>query len=353
MKIDILTLFKNSFTPLFESIIGRAVKNNILKIDITDIREFSKDKHKKCDDTPFGGGEGMLMTPQPLFDAINSVRTENSYIVYMSPKGKVFNQQKAKELSNKKHLVFICGHYEGVDQRVIDTFVDEEISIGDYVLTGGELPAMVVVDAVSRFVPDVLGNESSAYNESFKNNLLEFPQYTKPAEFKGQKVPEILLSGNHKQIEKWRVKESFKTTSKVRPDLLTKLINKSTAFKLAKSDAGAIACLIYALNQSEKGKTENGDFFENNIEISNLKKEIVKNFSAFVYFGLKVCDELVGVLKFVKAEHKIDSVFVDESFLNLGVENKLIEEFSVFCDSNNVWHKQSFINLCNLRTQNG
>ncbi len=220
MKIDILTLFPNSFAPLKESIIGRAVQKNAIEINITDIREFSKDKHKRCDDYTFGGGEGMLMTPQPLFDSIESVLQENSYVIYLSPKGTVFSQKVATRLAEKEHLVFICGHYEGIDQRVIDTFVDEEISIGDYVLTGGELPSMVVVDAVCRLLPDVLGNANSALNETFSDNLLEFPQYTRPADFRGMKVPEVLLNGNHAEIAKWRKQQSINLTQQKRPDLL-------------------------------------------------------------------------------------------------------------------------------------
>ena len=222
MRIDILTLFPNSFVPLKESIIGRAQQNEKININVIDIREFSLDKHKKCDDYTFGGGEGLLMTPQPLFDCIESVLDDDAHVVYLSPKGNVFDQSMAKQLSTYEHLIFICGHYEGIDQRVIDTFVDEEISIGDYVLTGGELPAMVVVDAVARLLPDVLGNENSAENETFSNNLLEYPQYTRPSDFRGQKVPEVLLSGNHQQIAKWRKEQSEKLTKQRRPDLMDK-----------------------------------------------------------------------------------------------------------------------------------
>ena len=220
MKIDILTLFPASFTPLNESILGRAQQNNKIDINVVDIREFSKDKHKKCDDYTFGGGEGLLMTPQPLFDCIESVLTKDSHVIYLSPKGRTLNQKIVRELSRYDHLILICGHYEGIDQRVIDTFVDEEISIGDYILTGGELPAMVLVDAVARLLPDVLGNENSAQNETFSDNLLEFPQYTRPSEFRGQKVPEVLLSGNHQEVEKWRQQQSEALTRTRRPDLL-------------------------------------------------------------------------------------------------------------------------------------
>lgn len=220
MKIDILTLFPNSFAPLNESIVGRAKDNGKIEISITDIRTFSKDKHKKCDDTPYGGGEGMVMTVQPLWDAVSSVKKRNSHIIYLTPKGETLTQQKVEVLKGKKHLVLICGHYEGIDQRIIDHFVDEEISIGDYVLTGGELPAMVLVDAVARLLPNVLHNEESFKNETFANSLLEYPQYSKPAEFKGMKVPDVLLSGNHQEIDKWRKEQSEKLTAERRPDLL-------------------------------------------------------------------------------------------------------------------------------------
>lgn len=220
MKIDILTLFPNSFAPLKESILKRATDRGAIEINIIDIREFSLDKHHKCDDYTFGGGEGLLMTPQPLFDCIDSVLDDNAYVIYVSPKGDKFTESLAKELSNREHLVIICGHYEGIDQRVIDTYVDQEISIGDYILTGGELASMVITDAVCRLLPDVLGNESSAQNESFCNGLLEYPQYTRPAEFRGIKVPEILLSGNHQEIAKWRKQQSEILTKSKRPDLL-------------------------------------------------------------------------------------------------------------------------------------
>lgn len=220
MKIDILTLFPDMFAPLEQSIIGRARDANLIDINILDIREFSTDKHKKCDDYTFGGGEGLLMTPQPLFDCIESVLSDDSYVIYLSPRGTPLKQSVVQTLSNHTHLILICGHYEGIDQRVIDTFVDEEISIGDYVLTGGELPAMVLVDAVARLIPNVLGNDESAKNESFSNGYLEFPQYTRPQEFRGLKVPEVLLSGHHKNIEEWRKSESEKITKVRRPDLL-------------------------------------------------------------------------------------------------------------------------------------
>lgn len=222
MKIDILTLFPNSFAPIRESILERATKSGAIEINVIDIREFSTNKHKKCDDYTFGGGEGLLMTPQPLFDCIESVLDDDSWVIYMSPKGERFTQSQAEILAEKKHLILICGHYEGIDQRVIDTFVDQEISIGDYVLTGGELASMVVTDAVCRLLPAVLGNADSAKNETFSDNMLEFPQYTRPADFRGMKVPDVLLSGNHAEIAKWRREQSEKLTRERRPDLMPK-----------------------------------------------------------------------------------------------------------------------------------
>ena len=219
VKIDILTLFPNMFSPLFESIIGRAKDSGKLEINIIDIREFSKDKHKKCDDTPFGGGAGMVMTAQPIFDAIKSVITKKSKLIYLSPKGEVFKQEKAVELSKEEHLIFLCGHYEGIDERILDIFKPLEISIGDYVLTGGELPAMVVVDAIARNIEGVLAR-NSLDEESHSNGLLEYPQYTRPQVFQGLEVPEVLLSGNHEEIRKWREQKSVEITKLRRGDML-------------------------------------------------------------------------------------------------------------------------------------
>lgn len=221
MKIDILTLFPQMFAPLKESIIGRAVDKKILEINIVDIREFSKDKHKKCDDYPFGGGAGMLMTIQPLYDAIKSVNREKSKLIFPSPQGRLFTQNVAKELSEEEHLVFICGHYEGVDERLFSLFEIDEISLGDFVLTGGELPSMVMVDALCRLVDGVLSKESLE-SESFSNGLLEYPQYTRPSSFMGLEVPEVLLSGNHEEVNKWRAEQSLERTKERRKDLLKK-----------------------------------------------------------------------------------------------------------------------------------
>lgn len=221
MKIDILTLFPNMFTPLFESILGRAVSSGKLEINTINIRDFSKDKHKKCDDTPFGGGAGMVMTPQPIFDAIKSVLTEKSKLIYLSPKGEVFNQKLAVDLSKEEHLILLCGHYEGIDERIIEIFNPIQISIGDYVLTGGELPAMVVVDAVARHVGGVLSSDSLS-EESHSNGLLEYPQYTRPQVFEGLEVPSVLLSGNHEEIRKFREKMAIEETKKRRGDMIEK-----------------------------------------------------------------------------------------------------------------------------------
>lgn len=220
MKIDILTLFPEMFVPLKTSILKRAQDNNLIEINIINFRDFSEYKHNQVDDTPFGGGDGMVLMCQPIFSCINSIKQENSKIIYMSPKGKTLKQNMIKNYVNYEHIIILCGHYEGVDQRVIDYFNMEEISIGDYVLTGGELPSMVFVDCLSRLIPNVLHNEHSAVDESFTDNLLEYPQYTKPADFNGIKVPDILLSGNHKEIEKFRRQKSLEITKKNRPDLL-------------------------------------------------------------------------------------------------------------------------------------
>lgn len=219
MRIDILTLFPEMFAPLKESIIKRAVEDEKVEINIINIRDFATPPHYKCDDEPFGGGAGMVMMCEPLFKAIESVMTPGSKIIYMSPRGKVFNQKYAEDLSKCTHLILICGHYEGIDQRVIDYFHIEELSIGDYVLTGGELPAMVVADSVIRLLPNVINDDSKA-EESFTNGLLEYNQYTRPADYRGMKVPDVLLSGNHKKIAEYRKDESIKITRKNRPDLL-------------------------------------------------------------------------------------------------------------------------------------
>ncbi|MGH7198602.1 MAG: tRNA (guanosine(37)-N1)-methyltransferase TrmD [Candidatus Omnitrophota bacterium] len=226
MKIDILTLFPGMFADfLSHSIVKRAIEKKRAVIRVHDLRDYAHDRHRTCDDKPFGGGPGMLLKPEPIFEAAGKLlgkrrRTGGFRFIYMTPQGVPFTQKKARELAAAKHLAVLCGRYEGVDQRVIDELVTDEISIGDYVLTGGELPAMVVVDAVVRLVKGVLGREESKEFESFSQNLLEYPQYTRPAEYRGLKVPSVLLSGNHKAIELWRQKEAHRRTKSRRPDLL-------------------------------------------------------------------------------------------------------------------------------------
>ena len=222
MRIDILTLFPDMFSPLNESIIGRAVESGKAEIKIHNIRDYTTDKHKKCDDYPFGGGAGMLMMPQPIAACIDAVDPDHkSRRIYMSPKGRTFNQKMVSELIKNEWLIFLCGHYEGVDQRVLDLYIDEEISIGDYVLTGGELPAMVITDALCRYVDGVISSDSLT-DETFTGDLLEYPQYTRPREFMGLSVPEVLVSGNHGEVDKWRRKQSEILTKKLRPDLVDK-----------------------------------------------------------------------------------------------------------------------------------
>ena len=222
MTINLLTVFPEMFAPLSCSVIGRAQSEGRLKINIINIRDFSALKHKNTDDYPFGGGAGMLMLPQPVFDAFASVK-EPGLRIYTSPKGQRLTDAMARELAGLENITILCGHYEGVDQRVIDRLIDREISVGDYVLTGGELPAMTIIDAVARFVPGVLGRMESACGDSFGDGLLEYPQYTRPEEWRGRKVPEVLLSGHHGNIDAWRAKMSLERTKQRRPDLYEKL----------------------------------------------------------------------------------------------------------------------------------
>ena len=219
MQFDVLTLFPEMFEPLNKSIIGRAKEKGLININLINIRDFSKNKHKKVDDTPYGGGAGMVMMPDVVYDAYKSLDSKDTKVIYMSPQGQKLNQKKVVELSKEKHIILLCGHYEGIDQRVIDEIVDEEISIGDYVLTGGELPAMIVIDSVSRYIEGVLKDDSTK-EESFSEGLLEYPQYTRPEVFNGKQVPEVLLSGHHENIDKWRREQSLINTKKKRPDLL-------------------------------------------------------------------------------------------------------------------------------------
>lgn len=226
MKFDVLTLFPDMFgAVLGESIIGRAQKDNLIEINAVNIRDFSKDKHRRVDDYPYGGGTGMVMQPQPIYDAFLSIVEKLEYkppVIYMSPQGRVFNQEIAMEISKQNHVILLCGHYEGIDERVIEEIVTCELSIGDYVLTGGELAAMVVIDAVSRLVPGVLAGEEAYSQDSHYNGLLEYPQYTRPPEFNEKTVPDILLSGHHANINKWRHLQSLLRTRSKRLDLFNK-----------------------------------------------------------------------------------------------------------------------------------
>lgn len=224
MKIDVLSLFPNMFTALQESMIGKALENNIVDLQITDFRDYSHDKHHHVDDTPYGGGAGMLLEPQPIFRAMDHINEQDpnyKRVILLDPAGRTFDQQFASELAHEDHLVFICGHYEGYDER-IRSLVTDEVSLGDYVITGGELGAMVMIDAIVRLLPGVLGNDTSAKTDSFADGLLEYPQYTRPAEYRGMRVPEVLMSGNHQLIAQWRMRESLRRTLQRRPDLLKK-----------------------------------------------------------------------------------------------------------------------------------
>jgi len=221
MKIDVLPLFPAMFAgPLDESIIMRARRAGLLDLGIHNLREYAHDRHKTVDDRPFGGGPGMLLKPEPLFEAIEDLVRESTRVILLSPAGRVFNQAIARELALKEHLLLVTGHYEGFDERVRDELADDELSVGDFVLTNGALPAMLVIDAVTRLLPGALGDEESAHEESFSHGLLEYPQYTRPAEFRGMKVPEVLLSGNHAEIASWRAEQSRQRTRERRPDLM-------------------------------------------------------------------------------------------------------------------------------------
>lgn len=227
MNIDILTLFPEMFSPLYTSMLGRAVDNGILSINVTDIRDYTKDKHNRTDDYPFGGGVGMVMMADPVFSALEAVEAGKKKIVYMSPKGKVLDMEKIEELSTLDDMVVLCGHYEGIDQRILEEWDIEEISIGDYILTGGEPAAVVLIDSVARMIPGVLSHEESALEESVYSGLLECPHYTQPREYRGLKVPEVLLSGNHRLIHLWRFEQALILTKERRPDMFEEFVKKA------------------------------------------------------------------------------------------------------------------------------
>jgi tRNA (guanine37-N1)-methyltransferase len=221
VKIDVLTLFPEMFSgPMDASIVGRARKAGLLDLRLQNLRQWTHDRHKTVDDKPFGGGAGMVLKPEPIFEAVESLADDRTHVILTAPVGRPFTQAIARDLAQKEHLLFICPSYEGVDERVCEALVDDELSIGDYVLTNGGLPAMVIIDAVTRLLPGALGDEESARDESFSNGSLEYPHYTRPAEFRGMKVPEVLLSGHHAEIEKWRAEQARERTAKRRPDLL-------------------------------------------------------------------------------------------------------------------------------------
>ncbi len=234
VKFHILTLFPDMFNIFNESIIGRAVANGILEINTVNIRDYTKDKHKKVDDYPYGGGAGMVMAAQPIVDSIRAVKSNScGKVIYLGPRGRTFNEEVAKELAKEKELIFLCGHYEGIDERVYK-YIDDEISLGDFVLTGGEMACIPIIDSISRLVPGVLSSSESYIEESFYNNVLEYPQYTRPPVFEGYAVPEVLLSGHHEKIRKWRRAISLKITKTKRPDLFSKLELSSEDYRLLK-----------------------------------------------------------------------------------------------------------------------
>ena len=227
IRIDILTLFPSMFDGfLNESIINRAIKRKLVQINVINFRDYTLDPHGKVDDTPYGGGAGMVLTPQPIFDAVEDLKTENTRVILLTPDGKTYNQEMAYSYSKEEHIILICGHYEGFDER-IRTLADSEISIGDYVLTGGEIPSMVITDSITRLIDGVIEKESHEY-DSFNNNLLDYPTYTKPRDFRGMKVPDVLTSGNHKEIEKYRLEQQIKRTKERRPDLLKEVIKDAS-----------------------------------------------------------------------------------------------------------------------------
>lgn len=227
MRIDVLTLFPEMFAPVTEqSILGRAAEKGLLRVEPVNIRDYTLDKHNKTDDTPFGGGAGMVMSPEPVFRALEALHAAGRRIIYLSPRGRLLDKDLIEELAREEELTLVCGHYEGLDQRAIDAWGMEEVSVGDYILTGGELPAMVLIDAVARLIPEVLGSADSHLEESIYSGLLEYPQYTKPREFRGLETPEVLLSGNHREIHLWRLEQSLLLTGERRPDLLAAFIRE-------------------------------------------------------------------------------------------------------------------------------
>lgn len=242
MHIDILTLFPEMTEAVAESsILGRAQKSGVITVNSINIRDFTKDRHKKTDEAPYGGGAGMIMTAQPVFDALRSVNAEKSRILYMSPKGRIIDRDVLSSLASEQRLVFLCGHYEGIDQRIIDYWNPEELSIGDYILTGGELAALVIIDALSRMIPGVLGNEDSVMGESVYSGLLEYPQYTRPREYEGMTVPDVLLSGDHENVGLWQYRRSLEETRDIRPDMWNSYLKKAESLDLSRKELEILA----------------------------------------------------------------------------------------------------------------
>ena len=279
MKIKVLSLFPKMFDGILnESIIKRAIDNKKVKIDIVDLRNYSKDKHNKVDDTIYGGGAGMLIKCEPVFDAIEDLKTKNTKVIMMSPDGVKYDQKKAYELSKEKDIILLCGHYEGFDER-INTIIDEKICIGDYVLTGGEIPAMAIIDSVTRLIPGVI-NEESHLNDSFNNDLLDYPQYTKPKEYRGMKVPDVLLSGDHKKIDEWRKEEQIKKTKKQRPDLIKEINEDNDLNEIKRKQIGKYTLI----DDKSKKKIENIEINNgyNFKPKNNVKKEDLASISKVV-----------------------------------------------------------------------
>ena len=287
MKFDVLTLFPEMFEPLKQSIIKRAVEKNLIDINLINIRDFSEDKHNKVDDTPYGGGAGMLIKPDVVDRAYNSIKSENAKVIYLTPQGKTLNQRIVRDLSKQEHLILLCGHYEGIDQRVLDKIVDEEISIGDYVLTGGELPAMVLIDSVSRYVDGVLSEESTD-EESFSNGLLEYPQYTRPEIFDNVKVPDVLISGHHENIRKWRRERSLENTFKKRPEMLEniELTEKEKVYRKIKEGGPRIMDIIKSIEHEQlKNKIPDlriGDTVRVHVKIKEGNRERIQVFEGII-----------------------------------------------------------------------
>ncbi len=321
-RITILTLFPEMFESLKHSIIKRALDNNWFEINVVDIREFSKDIHKKCDDYPYGGGAGMVMMLQPIVDAYKSLKIENSKFIYASPRGKIFNQKMAQEFSKYDDIVILCGHYEGVDDRVIDILGAEEVSIGDYVLTGGELPAMVMVDAIVRNIEGVI-NEKSLEDESFSNGLLEYPQYTRPEVYEKISVPDVLLSGDHKKIDDWRFKQSLEITKQNRIDLFNKFVVNN--FKLVKAKERDYETLCNYKRQSifVFDDVPKQDYDKINNYLKTSFKKLIKYFQM-----IKIKDITIGCVGVRVFEDGVllDEIWVDSDYRGNGIGSKIIKD---------------------------